>query len=215
MKREILNVTLALAGLFAVFFLAQFAGDRVRAQSIGTVSALPSQLPYGQAGQPYNHQVFGFGPWTVLSGAIPPGLTLSGNLLTGTPTAEGDYTWLMETRGPISAVFFGSDVTATACIYSSALVFITPHPALPASGVAYSFQLNAAGGTPPYTFAVASGTLPAGLTLSASGLISGTPTAPAPIPTVEVQFRVQDSSKVTCYGNPPSVPRVANATAAL
>jgi predicted secreted protein len=45
-------------------------------------------------------------------------------------------------------------------------------------GVAYtSQQLTATGGTNSYTWSVASGTLPAGLTLSSSGAITGTPTA--------------------------------------
>jgi hypothetical protein len=43
-------------------------------------------------------------------------------------------------------------------------------------GVAYSQQLTASGGTGPYTFTVLSGALPAGLTLTAGGLLSGTPT---------------------------------------
>src|SRR5215468_1199694 len=62
---------------------------------------------------------------------------------------------------------------------------VTPGPltittaALPAatSGVAYSATLTATGGTPPYTWSIASGTLPAGLTLTTGGVISGTPTA--------------------------------------
>jgi large repetitive protein len=44
-------------------------------------------------------------------------------------------------------------------------------------GQAYSLQLTASGGDSPYTYALVSGTMPPGLTLSAStGLISGTPT---------------------------------------
>jgi Putative Ig domain/Abnormal spindle-like microcephaly-assoc'd, ASPM-SPD-2-Hydin/Immunoglobulin domain len=43
-------------------------------------------------------------------------------------------------------------------------------------GQAYSTQLNATGGTSPYTWSVSSGSLSTGLSLSAAGVISGTPT---------------------------------------
>jgi PKD repeat protein len=54
---------------------------------------------------------------------------------------------------------------------------ITP-AVLPAGlrGNAYAQNLSAGGGDAPYTFAVSSGSLPAGLTLSPAGLLSGTPT---------------------------------------
>ncbi len=50
---------------------------------------------------------------------------------------------------------------------------------LPAGAVntAYSQTLTAAGGTAPYSWSVSAGTLPAGLTLSAAGVLDGTPTA--------------------------------------
>ena len=44
-------------------------------------------------------------------------------------------------------------------------------------GVAYSAALAAVGGVPPYRWEIASGALPAGLTLNADGTIAGTPTA--------------------------------------
>ncbi|MCX7170528.1 MAG: CHRD domain-containing protein [Proteobacteria bacterium] len=44
-------------------------------------------------------------------------------------------------------------------------------------GSAYSQTLTATGGFTPYTWAVANGALPAGLSLSTAGVISGTPTA--------------------------------------
>jgi len=50
--------------------------------------------------------------------------------------------------------------------------FITPFHV----NVAGSFQLNPCCGTAPYTFTIYSGSLPPGLSLSSSGLISGTPT---------------------------------------
>jgi hypothetical protein len=42
---------------------------------------------------------------------------------------------------------------------------------------AYSFTLSASGGSPPYSWTLLSGTLPTGLTMNASGTISGTPSA--------------------------------------
>jgi len=44
-------------------------------------------------------------------------------------------------------------------------------------GTAYSQPITASGGLAPYTYTVTIGTLPTGLTLSAAGLLSGTPTA--------------------------------------
>ena len=53
----------------------------------------------------------------------------------------------------------------------------TPSP-LPDAGVgaAYSTTLAATGGTGPYTWALATGALPAGLSISSAGVVSGTPT---------------------------------------
>lgn len=44
------------------------------------------------------------------------------------------------------------------------------------AGTAYSQALSATGGASPHTFDLLSGTLPAGLTLSSAGVLSGTPT---------------------------------------
>jgi len=42
-------------------------------------------------------------------------------------------------------------------------------------GIPYAYTLAAVGGTKPYTWTLTSGTLPAGLSLSSDGVISGTP----------------------------------------
>ena len=59
----------------------------------------------------------------------------------------------------------------------------------------YSHQLSVYGGTGPYTWSIWSGSLPTGLSLSSSGLISGTPT------TAEytlVYIRVSDNANPSC-----------------
>lgn len=60
-------------------------------------------------------------------------------------------------------------------------------------------QIPATGGTPPYTFAITGGSLPPGLTMSAAGLISGTPTAAGTFTfTVTVTDAAAATASVTC-----------------
>ena len=139
----------------------------------------PAGLPNGTEGVAYNQAMTvanGTGPYTfaVSSGSLPPGLTLTGaGVLSGTPTAPGTYTFVIE----------ATDANNCTGARGYTLVIAPCMVVLPESlpngtvGTAYSQQLTGPGGTPPITFAVSAGTLPAGLTLSASGLISGTPTA--------------------------------------
>ena len=49
-------------------------------------------------------------------------------------------------------------------------------------GVVYDAVLSASGGTAPYQWALTAGVLPAGVTLSANGLLYGTPTVSGPFP---------------------------------
>jgi hypothetical protein len=64
-----------------------------------------------------------------------------------------------------------------------------------AQAIAYSAKLAAAGGTPPYAWSIASGSLPAGLTLAAStGVISGTPTVAG---TSNFSVQVKDATSQT------------------
>jgi hypothetical protein len=62
-------------------------------------------------------------------------------------------------------------------------------------GVPYSLQLSACCGTAPYTWSIYQGSLPAGLSLSSGGLISGTPTTAG---YTQVWIRVTDSANPAC-----------------
>src|SRR5206468_11140829 len=70
----------------------------------------------------------------------------------------------------------------------------------------YGATLSASGGTTPYAWSLASGSLPAGLTLSSAGTISGTPTSAGSFPfTVQVTDTASHSASANLsvnVGNP-------------
>ena len=98
----------------------------------------------------------------------------AGANLTGRALAGSGPTGAVTMAGNGGNTIQGCSSTPTGC----PVIVVSPATLPPGGvGVAYSQQLTATGGTGPYTFAVTSGTLPPGLTLSAGGLLSGTPTA--------------------------------------
>jgi hypothetical protein len=85
---------------------------------------------------------------------------------------------------PFSGVgLSGTAIAATALTVATT----TPIPGPATQSALYSYQLNAAGGTPPYSWSLTGGALPTGLTLSSPGVISGTPGSIATGTTFAVQ----------------------------
>ena len=136
-------------------------------------SAAPSN---GTVGVNYSHTYTATGDtpisYSVNSGALPDGLTLSGDTISGTPTTAGTFT------GEVTASNAdGSDTQAFSITIAAAPVAPTITSDPPGDGVvgtAYTHTYTATGDT-PITYSVSSGALPDGLTLSGN-TISGTPT---------------------------------------
>src|SRR5262249_46169079 len=101
------------------------------------------------------------------SGSLPPGLFLSANgSVSGTPSTAGTFSFTVIAGGMKATVSITVD-NPRPIIQTSVLLdgFI---------GQVYSQPVNVSGGHLPYTF-TASG-VPAGLSISSSGTISGVPT---------------------------------------
>lgn len=111
-------------------------------------------------------------------------------------TASCTTTRLPVGSGTATATYSGSADYAAATAQAAYLV-VAPlritTTTLPAGvlGQAYNFRLTAAGGTAPLSWKVAGGSLPPGLSLSLSGLISGVPSQAAEQP---VTVAVSDAS---------------------
>jgi hypothetical protein len=117
--------------------------------------------------------------WSIKSGSLPPGVTLSSaGLLSGTPTAEGSWTFVVLAVG-------GGDTSDTETETLTVRQPITVTSPLATSGapkaevgMAFSVAQTATGGEGTFTWALAQGALPAGLTLNPDGSITGKPETP-------------------------------------
>ena len=128
--------------------------------------------------------------WTISAGSLPTGLTLNVNTgqISGTPGSAG-------TSSFTAKVTDSSSQTATAqlsIIVNGALAVTSTTLPSGVVGTSYSTTLAASGGITPYSWSVTSGSLPAGVSLSAStGVISGTPTA---VGTSNFTIKVSDAA---------------------
>nr|WP_269744712.1 putative Ig domain-containing protein [Granulicella tundricola] len=132
--------------------------------------------------------------WSIVSGSVPPGLTFdtTSGKIAGTPTIPGTSSITVQLTDSSDIPF---SVTAVETITITAaplpLVVLAGNPPLGTVGLAYGTTIHASGGVLPYSWSLASGSLPPGLTLSAStGVISGIPTLPG---TFVFTAQVQDA----------------------
>jgi Putative Ig domain len=115
--------------------------------------------------------------WSIASGSLPTGLILNSNgSLQGTPTQLGSYTVMVQAKDSGTPPYIVTqqvtlNVTPTPLNMTGAP--LSPAPV----NVLYHSQISISGGTPPYSLALTSGSLPPGLTFDgATGFIDGTPT---------------------------------------
>lgn len=145
-----------------VYELPGFATTTLRDGAVGAAYSETLQPTGGKA--PFTYRL--------IVGSLPAGLRLQGNVITGTPTALGTASFTLEVRDVNNQV--GTQAFTLRVISTLAISTTT----LPTgdTGRPYSTQLAATGGNAPLSWS-ATGTLPPGLSLSSSGLLSGTPTA--------------------------------------
>jgi hypothetical protein len=139
----------------------------------------PGPTPSGVVNSPYTFTLSASGgtgggyTFSIAGGTLPAGLQLSsGGAIIGTPTAIGASTFTVEVTDS-----GGNNTTGVFTIR------IAPLPLVLTTGPLASTQVNTpvniqfagSGGVPPYTF-VEFGALPPGVSISSSGLLSGTPT---------------------------------------
>ena len=168
--------------LVLTFLLAACGGGGGSSTPLGPPAISTSSLPQGSVNAFYTASLTATGgqapySWSVTQGNLPAGLTLNGatGVISGTPTTLGTASFTVQVRDsqptPASA-----QANLSIAITNSFKVTTSELPN-GTVGTPYQATLSAGGGVPPYTWSLVSGSLPLDLTLSTSGVISGTPTA--------------------------------------
>src|SRR5208283_2996830 len=118
--------------------------------------------------------------WSVATGTLPTGLSLSSSgAIAGDPTVSGAWAFTVQVTDSSSAPSGPASAQAQLSLTVVTVVSLST-TALPAGseGITYLAGIDPSGGTPPYTWSLATGSLPPGLSMQpSSGLISGCPTS--------------------------------------
>jgi uncharacterized protein YhjY with autotransporter beta-barrel domain len=153
-------------------------------------------VSYGSTNNPVTLNITGGTPTSVAVGtqATHGTATAGGTSITYTPTAgyagPDSFTYTATNGAGTSA-----PATATITVSPPTITYTPTNPPAGTVGVAYSQSIaGASGGSAPYTYALASGALPAGTTLQSNGTLGGTPTAAG---TFNFTVRATDSSTGT------------------
>jgi hypothetical protein len=170
----------------AVAFVALLACVFAGAASALDFNDESEEAPIGEVGKVYEFKMLSHGGcfyapyrYVVESGVLPPGLKVGNlsnltGLVSGVPTEPGIFSaWiaLKDVCGNSAELLFTFEIWVRR--WGIATESLKPATV----GATYSSQLLDKGITSNVTYEVTSGSLPAGVTLSPAGLISGTPTA--------------------------------------
>jgi hypothetical protein len=156
------------------------------AYNTGTLTVESTSMAAGYEGSLYWQNLAGYGgaapyTWSIPSGSLPAGLSLDNyaGSISGTPTAGGTSSFTVcVTDSTTPAAVTATQALSIVINVPTPLVITTTSLPDGTSMVGYLQVLTATGGTPPYTWSITGGSLPAGLSLgSSTGTISGTPTA--------------------------------------
>lgn len=160
------------------------------------LSIRTESLPQAPQGILYSARVEASGgvapySWSIESGALPDGLAMSAEgAITGRPTTVGSISFTVRVKDSLGTLSTKPLFLTVALPPLPLLIQTISLPDTTAERP-YSQSLQATGGLPPYTWSIASGSLAAGLNLSANGVISGTPDSAA---TSVFVVRVTDSA---------------------
>jgi hypothetical protein len=196
-----LSLLVVFAAVLTLGFSSSAGAGNFDEPRMGCTGESPATCPTGTTGTPYSLPIElggdedeGCATFYVTSGSLPPGLSITRNvvnetgfgLISGTPTEAGSFRFFLTVK--LDREQMCLDTCGAKCSSDDEFI-INVNPGLPkltlgpesttpgTRGAPYSLQMTSTV-EGPKTFSINSGELPPGLAIDAStGLISGTPTA--------------------------------------
>jgi hypothetical protein len=165
---------------------------------VTAVNILNTSVPAGTLNAGYSFQLTAAGgvapySWTLTSGNLPPDFMLSSSgVISGFANNTGSFNFTVQAADSNNPAGTASASFTLVVNQTTAPLAITT-TSLPNASVntPYNTLMMASGGIPPYTWSVSFGSLPAGLSLGSTGLISGSASAPG---LAQVFIQVSDSA---------------------
>jgi hypothetical protein len=150
-------------------------------ESPESLSITTTSLPNASVGVPYGATLVASGgtrpySWTDAAGVLPAGLDLtSSGAITGIPSSPEHSTITLQVTDSTAPVALTAKVALSITVSVAPLTVATKDLPSAIIGTPYRASLTAAGGTAPDSWGLSAGALPAGLSLSSGGIITGTP----------------------------------------
>ena len=141
-----------------------------------------SSLPSGAVGTAYSASLSAIGgtaPYSFSASGLPNGLTMtSAGVISGAKPPAGTFNFaaqVSDATGLNTSALFSVTINGPA---NGPLTISGTSLSIGIVGTPYSASVQATGGNAPYKYVLLAGTLPAGLSLTDSGTLQGTPTSP-------------------------------------
>ncbi len=197
-ENGLVSGTFTLAGFYEWTVQVEDAdGNTATLDDTAGVISLTGDPPPGAVGEAYSYALIpagGVEPYviTLESGALPDGLDMdTDGLITGTPDSEDTFAFVARLTDAE-----GNTTTESFEIVIGSFVVISDLP----DGVVgdiVSYQVTQVGGAEPVVYSIDTGSLPAGLSMDAAGLITGTRSASGTA-TFTVKGVDDDAIEATC-----------------
>ena len=155
---------------------------RITVEPAQAITITTTSLPSGKVGTAYSAALAASESgvtWSVSSGSLPSGLSLNSStgVISGTPTSAGSSTFTVRAAKNSASGTRQLTITVSPADTTPTTTITITTASLPSGTAGTEYRAQLASSVSNAAWSLSSGSLPAGLSLTTAGVISGTPTS--------------------------------------